>query len=1231
MSLKTKLLTYLNLEKLKPMKTRLISNQVMDNFERLVSTNKGKNQDLLRSEAVKSYEEAVKTNKRMSRFSLQWQGKTLKGNRNKETYEKHIKNELEEFKGIDLIKRNERKKGMSKTSIEKSITEMSSRYDINMAVNEAYDAFITDIDEFKMTSSQFKMTAACLMRLYIPDTNESDNVWLNVYQAVKVQTFQDIENLKMNFKQTMITEYENVLVRGSGWSFKKAIRFVSEKYNIEKTKGGEYIATPDKLCNSKKGVINIRNDDDECFKWCMKYHQTARQKNDDRISRLRKVNDVFNYEGMKFPVSFDDIAIFEKNNNKRISVFEWDDEKNEVELVRRSNGAAGENIFLLLISDGEKQHYTYLKSLGLLRASEQHSKITCEKCFESFTEKQMQYHQCGVAGEEGYKTIINYPAAEEVEEYKKKKNKNTLIQPFYCCCDFECSQRETTDKQRVLQHVPNSYSVNTICNIEGQEQHNKFKLCRGENACEYLLRYLEDEQKRTKKIYDNLRKKYEKPNLTPEEEEDFKKQTKCYVCDEEFTPENHACRDHDHLTGKYRGAACNECNLSLKEDDYKLVVVFHNLRGYDGHFIIQNISKRAKTQVRVIAQSFEKYMSFEYNNIKFIDSFMFMSSSIEKLTESLKTDGKLNDNFKFTKQHFGEHAELMCRKGVYPYSYVQNHDVFEKGLPPKEAFYNDLTKSHIKQEEYEHAVNVYKTMGCKNFGDYHDLYLKSDVLLLSDIFENFRKISFESYKLEPLKYLTCPSMSWDAMLKMTKVKLGLIHNEEERLFFESSKRGGIVQAGGKRHVTANNKYMKDYDPSKPSSYIIYLDANNLYGKAMSAYLPYKLNGFVEGITLEQILATPTESEIGYFVEVDIRIPKSLHNKFKEYPLCPVTRSVSVNELSDYQYNLGGCHKGKKLILDLYDKEKYVCHYEYLKTIVALGYKVKKVRRVVEFKQSHWLKNYIDLNTNLRKKAAKIQNEFFKDFFKLMNNAIYGKSNENILGRTKIEIVKDEKIAKKKIAYDWFKAAHFQDDMFFIQSNEKKVLYNKPSYIGNAILDISKITMINFHYGFMKAKYGDKATLVYTDTDSLVYHVECEDLYQDMYDNKNHFDLSEVKIKQFNDETNAKALGKMKDETNMIPISEWIALGPKSYSFIYNGKNKKVTKGVQKSVLKDEVTHKDFEKTLKTGEILQKENAGLRSFKHQVYTFKCMKDCLNSFDSKLYRIDYNNGHPFGYNP
>ncbi|XP_068734495.1 uncharacterized protein [Montipora capricornis] len=260
-----------------------------------------------------------------------------------------------------------------------------------------------------------------------------------------------------------------------------------------------------------------------------------------------------------------------------------------------------------------------------------------------------------------------------------------------------------------------------------------------------------------------------------------------------------------------------------------------------------------------------------------------MSSSLDRLVSNLP-----KESLKYTSQIFeNEKLDLMSRKGVYPYDFMDSFGKFNEKLPPKEEFYSILNDEHISDDQYKHAQNVWNTFNLKNMGEYHDLYLKSDILLLADVFENFRKTCLQYYKLDPCHYFTSPGLSWDAMLKMTNIKLELMTDIDMFQFIEKGMRGGTSYIAN-RYGKANNRYMKTYDEKAPSKYIMYLDANNLYGWAMSQYLP--TGGFrwlakkqIDKIDLSKY---KEDSNKGSILEVDLEYPKELHDLHNDYPLAP---------------------------------------------------------------------------------------------------------------------------------------------------------------------------------------------------------------------------------------------------------------------------------------------------------------------------------------------------------
>jgi hypothetical protein len=263
--------------------------------------------------------------------------------------------------------------------------------------------------------------------------------------------------------------------------------------------------------------------------------------------------------------------------------------------------------------------------------------------------------------------------------------------------------------------------------------------------------------------------------LTREDKINFKGATTCYLCNGDFTEANWKVRDHDHRTGHYRGECHNRRNI-LRFTNRYLPVFFHNLKGYDSHHILrQAVDIMDKDKIHVIPQSTEKFMSFSIGDFMFLDTAQFTPSSLDTLVNHLKTKHKDKlENFNSMKQHFNdEELELICQKGVYPNEYIDDIEKLnEKQLPPLKAFYSKLRLSGISKNECKHAQKVYNTFNCQSFQDYHNLYLKSDVLLLSNVFDNFRKTIIDHYKLVPANFTTAASYSWSCMLLKTGIELG---------------------------------------------------------------------------------------------------------------------------------------------------------------------------------------------------------------------------------------------------------------------------------------------------------------------------------------------------------------------------------------------------------------------------------------------------------------------------
>ena len=516
------------------------------------------------------------------------------------------------------------------------------------------------------------------------------------------------------------------------------------------------------------------------------------------------------------------------------------------------------------------------------------------------------------------------------------------------------------------------------------------------------------------------------------------------------------------------------------------------------------------------------------------------------------------------------------------------------------------------------------------------------------------------------------------------------HILEEMLFMvENGIRGGISMISH-RYAKANNKYMTDYDESKEDSYIIYEDANNLYALAMSLPLPFQgfewvdvskfdideinknpsiLNGDASMFDIDFIKKNPkifnSYTGKGYILEVDLEYPDELHDLHNDYPLAPERLTIRNNMLSNWatnQQNKLDINESKvpKLVPNLLNKTKYILHYENLRYYIQKGLKLTAIHRVIGFEQKPWLKEYIDVNTKLR---AKAKTDFEKDLYKLLNNAVFGKTMENVRGRIEYEIVQSRKRARSITQSFKFKSfTIINNDMVGVQSQKVEIEFNKPIYCGLTILDLSKLHMYKFHYDHMKPKYGDNIQLLATDTDSLIYHIKTKDLYDDMKQDKHLYDFGSYPANHpLFDTTNNKVIGKFKDETSGIPIIEFVGLAPKMYSIklqqkIVADRNKEIqafndtaldkdkkekikpekgtAKGIKKSYYKNHITHENYVRCVMSSNIEDMRQTAkflqFRSNAHVMGTYEINKFSLTNYCNKRYIRDdgissYSYGH------
>jgi len=1042
---------------------------------------------------------------------------------------------------------------------------------------------------------------------------------------------------------------------GSNWVFDYILHFDVNVAAYEPLGGSSFINLPD-FIKRKHAVLNLQNLDNKCFQWSVlaarfanEIELAARAQNpyarvhSERVESYYQYEATLNMEGISQPTPISQVPKFEKQNPSfSINVISYDIEVEFDETTKQrtetyfffplhasTNHAAEHKIDLLYISNEQSSHYAAIRNMSrLLGHTTLHNgrSFHCGYCLRMFSSNEvLQKHQV-LCSQHSAQAIEMPKPGENILKFSKFGN--TFPIPYVIYADFETfiSPKNDVGRDRntviTAEHIPCGFCY-VVVGPDGMLVKKPVKY-RGEDVVSNFLACLLAEEKEIKDKVENFSKNPVPIIMTPKDIVSFASAKACGICKKEFRSNEEKVKDHCHITGKFRQAAHNACNLAFKPPKY-IPVVFHNLRGYDSHLIFQKLGEVENSRITCIPNTVEKYMSFSVGSLRFIDSLQFLNASLDTLVSNLAREG--SEHFKVTKSQYPtpEKLKLLLRKGVYPYEYVTDETIFdERQLPPKDVFYSSLTEENISDSDYEHAKTVWDTFGMKTFGDYHDLYLLSDVLLTCDVFQRFRSTCLKNYELDPCHYITTPGLSFDACLKMTQVELELLTDLDMHLFIEAGLRGG-VSVISRRHSQANNKYMgDDYNPDDPSKYIIYWDMNNLYGHAMSQYLPEGGFRFLNADEREnfRLETKPSNGNLGYILSVDLEYPEELHDLHNDYPLAPEQVQITHSMLSKYSKRLlrtsnSKPAKVKKLVPNLNKKENYIIHFENLKFYLSLGMTLKAVHQILEFRQSPWLAKYIEFNTELRKRA---NNDFDRELTKLFNNSMYGKCLECLRDRLNVSFAQNERQAKRLVAKPQFQEFKiFSEDLVAVHCLQPKVLLNRPICAGFAVLELSKLAMYEFHYNYVKKKYGNNATLLFTDTDSLCYQIETDDIYHDMLSDLDLFDTSNYPSSHMcYSVKNKKVVGKMKDECDGKIISEFVGLRAKMYSLKeQQGKIKKVGKGIVKTTLKKHITHEDYVNTLIEEKISRAFMTTIESKNHNIHTVSRAKITLSPFDDKRY--------------
>jgi hypothetical protein len=664
----------------------------------------------------------------------------------------------------------------------------------------------------------------------------------------------------------------------------------------------------------------------------------------------------------------------------------------------------------------------------------------------------------------------------------------------------------------------------------------------------------------------------------------------------------------DRLSGFYQGHAHRACVRKVMSDQYspRMPLYFHNGTGYDMKLVLQYMAESDLLELEnsfCIMQTTQRFKRLDIiPGISIMDSMAHLNSSIESLTELLTNKGENPEHCKQLMTHIpklfprAEHNAwiMLTRKGVFPYDWFDSYSkLAAKALPPIESFKSELS-GPISEDAYEYAQRVWKAFGCQSFADYHDIYLYTDVLLLADIFTMYREDMFASFKLDPARYASISAFAFDAMLKMTGVKLDLVSDPDMYLFFEAAMRGGLSIAN-QPFTAVENKYTrlaqgdKSLSERPTDSFVWYGDVNGLYGSCMMDMLP--TGGFLwvhlSDFSMERMCDNPN---VNYLLEVDLHIPPELHSMFDSLPPAPEKIFVKPEWLSDEQRakweETGGVGACEKLIPTLFDKRNYCIYADMLQYYMSLGVQVTRLHRVLRFSQRDWMRPFIELCVAKRQEATRRGQEFLMNVFKLLCNACYGKTMQRDRDHIDVMLARDqsEERIRKAIARNNYKRAVRVGRLVIIERAKRSCFLRQPIFVGSYILERSKLEMYRTWYSVLMPHFTiDRMKLLYMDTDSFIVHFITGDVHRELFQleeringgpitaaGQGKFDWSSLCPKRepmFANKINAKVPFKLKDETGSDVVLSCIALRSKMYwlevldTLTLKVKGKSVAKGV----------------------------------------------------------------------
>ena len=1053
-------------------------------------------------------------------------------------------------------------------------------------------------------------------------------------------------------------------VDGSEWQIENLEYVLLHVSLSENMRGHGAFVLPEKL-KKMHAVVNVQCETD-CFLYAVLsiLHYDDLKEHRGRPSNYTAWLNELNCDGIN--MSAIDIACdvprLERLNDVKINVHVWENGLRGVRYNSRNNTSPRTVNLLLVVDKDGRKHYVGIPKLSRLYY---HLKNThnmphmCERCIQSFKTQESfktHYEWC----RRGKPQIEMMPSTAQYS-YKSWGNELSPIRVVYA--DIECYIQKKTNV-----HMPAAVGIYDAWHEDSGCTGNYKAWC-GEDC---VIDFLSELERMAKDLFEHNSMTRRQMIISPQQQNDFYACTHCPKCNKKFTDKLYKVRDHCHISGLYRGPLCYLCNCRLTLKRLTLSIIFHNLKNYDAHMIIRcGIGKFKHWKLSCIAQTAEKFMTLSakipvgktkkgrtiFFTLSFIDSFQFMPSSLATLAEnhtSLPIVEKMKLNIPSVS------ADVLHRKGVFPYAYFSSFNTLnDSQLPPREAFTNDLTREECSEEDYQHALRAWREFNCISFKDYMLRYLELDVRILADVFQEFRRLSLNQDGLDPVHYVSLPGLSFHSAFKMTSESIDLLQDAFMYNLFERGIRGGLTFVNV--HHATDNFIEKDHNTYR--QILMYFDQVNLYGAALSEYLPHSNFKLLSQTDIDNLFPTgqhiinlDTEGDIGFYFEVDLNYPANIHHKTSDFPLAPEAGQVTVDMLSDYMKHLyhnivtkrleinnaeptplqklTSFKSSYKLLLSQNNKKHYCVHFKILKYYLEQGLQITKIHNCIQFTQKPFLRPYIEFNSEQR---ALVHSKHEKDFYKLKNNSLFGKTLEDVRKHSNYKLITCEQQMKKLIASPLFVDRDIiTSDIIGVKMLKSKVKLNRPIFIGQAVLDHSKLTMYKLFYQTLPScPLIHKIRLLGGDTDSffLQLTIDHDKTGDDILHNmKNIVDFSNYPTSHplFSNDNKAR-LGCFKDEVAGRVIEEMILLRPKMYSMKLRNENDSIkrAKGIARSVVKNNLRHIDYQKAFHETQESTVEMTILKSKRHIVQTHSFQKRGLSIFDDKRIWLSKNKSLPHGH--